>query len=53
MKDRFKFRVWDKSEKMMYMNDFVVIPTGHVAKLNAIYDLEYDNEKDKVCAGAL
>ena len=47
MQDRFKFRVWDKSKKIMYMNDFVVASTGHVAKLNAIYNLEYDNEKDE------
>ena len=42
---RFKFRVWNNSE--IHYNDFVVTATGYVAKLNAIYNVEYDNEKDE------
>ena len=45
MDDRFKFRIWNNSE--IHYNDFVVTATGYVAKLNAIYDIEYDNEKDE------
>ena len=45
MKNRFKFRIWNGAE--MHYNDFVVTPTGYVAKLNALYDVEYDNEKDE------
>lgn len=45
MQDRFKFRVWNGSE--MHYNGFVVTATGFVAKLNALYYVEYDNEKDE------
>ena len=47
MQDRFKFRVWDKLEKIMHINDFVVTSTGYIAKLNELYDIEYDNEIDE------
>lgn len=33
MKDRFKFRVWDKTLKNMHYDDFVVTATGYIAKI--------------------
>ena len=45
MQDRFKFRIWNGLE--MHYNGFVVTATGFVAKLNALYYVGYDNEKDE------
>ena len=51
MNDRFKFRIWNKSE--MHYNDFVITATGYVGKIteeflgNCVFnqeDLTADNE---------
>ena len=48
MQDRFKFRVWDKSEKKMHYTDFVITSTGYAAKLQPMYELEEDENGDEI-----
>lgn len=58
MQDRFKTRVWDKTEKVMHYNDYVITATGYLAKIqecsndNSIMYFNQEDlnfEKDKVC----
>lgn len=63
MQDRFKTRIWDKTEKVMHYNDYVLTATGHIAKIqecsndNSIMyfnQTDLDFEKDKIlmfCTG--
>lgn len=42
--ERQKYRLWDKIKKVMHYNNFVITPTGHIAKLNNVYNLEKKDE---------
>ncbi len=45
MQDRFRFRIWNGSE--MHYNDFVVTATGYIAKLQPLYNVEFDDNNDE------
>lgn len=61
MNDRFKFKIWDKTNKIMHYNDFVVTSTGYIAPIIEDIDAEMtidaadtEFEKDKIlmqCTG--
>lgn len=48
MPDSLKTRLWDAEEKTMHYTDFVITSTGYVAKLQPMYELEEDENGDKV-----
>lgn len=54
MQDRFKFRIFDKKEKVMHYIDFVVTATGYIGKIFNIFNgvcsfKQTDFELDKNC----
>ncbi len=64
MQNKHKFRIWDKKEKIMHYDDFVITATGYIALLMTVdnqimyfdqKDLTTDDNKDLVvmqCMGA-